>query len=175
MNAIIGRTKRRAETVPAARDAQEANAFLARIGELNRLTLLHEAALAEAIAKAKESTAATVADLTKEADTLGRGLQLWAEANRHLLTDGGKTKTVKLGTGTIAWRTAPPSVKIKGADDVLAHLVEHGMEEFLRRKVEVDKNAMLSMPEAAAKVPGVTIASAGEEFVIEPAGAGEIG
>jgi phage host-nuclease inhibitor protein Gam len=174
MNAITGRTKRKAETVPAARDAAEATAFLARIGELNREVLLQEAALAETISQSKQSTATIVAALTAEADTLGRGLQLWAEANRHALTDGGKTKTVKLGTGTVAWRLAPPAVRIKGADAVLAHLLDQGMEEFLRRKVEIDKTAMLSMPEAAAKIPGVTIASSGEEFVIEPAGAKEI-
>jgi phage host-nuclease inhibitor protein Gam len=175
MNAITGRTKRRAETAPAARDAHEANAYLARIGELQRQALLHEAALAETIARSKESTAAIVADLNAEADLLTRGLQIWAEANRHTLTDGGKTKTVKLGAGTIAWRMAPPAVRIKGQDAVLKWLLENGREEFLRRKAEIDKAAMLSMPETAAEIPGVTIASSGEEFVIEPAGAKEIG
>lgn len=175
MNAITGRTKRRAETVPAARDAEEANAFLARIGELNRQVLLHQGALAESIACAKEATDKIVADLAAEADTLTRGLQIWAEANRHALTDGGKTKTVKLGAGTIAWRTAPPSVRIKGAEAVLAWLIENDRAEFIRVKREIDKAAMLGMPEAAAAIPGVTIASSGEEFVIEPAGAKEIG
>jgi len=175
MNAIPGRTKRKAETARAAQDAEEANTFLARIGELNRLVLLYQGALAESIAKAKEATAAIVVDLTAEADTLGRGLQIWAEANRTALTDGGKTKTVKLGAGTIAWRLAPPAVRIKGQEAVLEYLLAHGREEFLRRKAEIDKTAMLSMPEAAAEIPGVTIASSGEEFVIEPAGAKEIG
>lgn len=174
MNAIT-RTKRRAEAVRAARDIAEANAFLARIGELQRHVALHEAALAESIAKAKEATAAIVADLNAEADRLIRGLQIWAEANREALTNGGRTKTVALGTGTIAWRMSPPAVKLKKAEEVLAYLLEHGIEEFLRRKVEIDKAAMLAMPDRAAEVPGVTIASSGEEFVIEPAGAKEIG
>jgi len=174
MNAIT-RTKRRAEAVPAARDAAEADAFIARIGELQRQVLLHEGALAESIAKAKEATAAIVADLSAEMDRLTRGLQIWAEANRHALTDGGRTKTVKLGTGTIAWRLAPPAVKLTKPADVLAWLLGHEREEFLRRKVEIDKAAMLSMADAAATIPGVTIASSGEEFVIEPAGAKEIG
>jgi phage host-nuclease inhibitor protein Gam len=174
MNAITGRAKRRAETAPAARDAQEADAFLARIGELQRHIALHEAALAESIARAKEATAAIVADLAAEADTLTRGLQIWAEANRHALTDGGRTKTVRMGAGTIAWRLPPPAVTIKGADKVLEHLLENGLEEFLRRKVEIDKAAMLGMPDIAARIPGVTIGSRGEEFVVEPAGAQEM-
>lgn len=165
------RTKRKAETVPAARDQQEANAFLARIGELQRSILVEEAALAETIAAAKEKTAAAVAVLMAEADRLTRGLQIWAEANRHALTDGGKRKTVALATGTIAWRLSPPSVRVKGQEQVLQYLLDRGMEEFLRRKVEIDKAAMLGMPDAAAQIPGVVIASSGEEFVIEP-GAG---
>jgi phage host-nuclease inhibitor protein Gam len=175
MNAITGRTKRKAETAQAPRDLDGANTFLARIGELNRQVLLHQGALAESIAKAKEATDRIVTDLNAEADALSRGLQLWAEANRHSLTDAGKTKTVKLGAGTIAWRLAPPSVRIKKAEAVLQFLLENGREEFIRRKAEIDKAAMLSMPEDAAAIPGVTIASAGEEFVIEPAGQKEIG
>jgi len=174
MNAIT-RTKRKAEAVRAARDTAEANAFLARIGELQRHVALHEAALAESIAKAKEATAAIVADLNAEADGLIRGLQIWAEANREALTNGGRTKTVQLGTGTIAWRMAPPSVRIKGAEAVLEWLIENGRAEFIRTKREIDKAAMLGMPDLAATIPGVTIASSGEEFVIEPAGAKEIG
>lgn len=162
------RTKRKAEAVPAARDAEEANAFIARIGELQRDMLLAETALAETIAKAKDAAAAEVAAFEAECDRLTRGLQLWAEANRHTLTDGGKRKTVALPAGAISWRLAPRAVRLKGAEAVLKYLIENGREEFLRRKVEIDKVAMLSMPEVAEAIPGVTIASSGEEFVIEP-------
>ncbi|MBR0681946.1 host-nuclease inhibitor protein Gam [Roseomonas eburnea] len=168
------RTKRRAEAVPAARDHEEANVFLARIGELQRAVLIEQTALAETIAKAKEAMGNAVAALNAEADRLTRGLQLWAEANRHALTDGGKRKSVSLAAGTISWRLAPPAVRVAQAVDVLQYLLERGMEEFLRRKVEIDKAAMLSMPERAAEIPGVTIASAGEEFVIEATGAREV-
>ena len=169
------RTKRRAETVPAARDQAEAERFIVRIGELQRAMLVENAILAETIAKAKETTAEANAAYQAEADTLVRGLQIWAEANRHALTDGGKRKTVPLAGGTIAWRLAPPAVTIKGAAEVLQYLVEHGLEEFLRRKIEIDKAAMLGLPDRAADIPGVTMGSKGEEFVVEPAGAQEAG
>lgn len=167
------RTKRKAETVAAARDQAEAERFIARIGELHRGMRLNQAALAETIAKAKEAAASAAAELEAEADQLVRGLQIWAEANRHALTDGGKRKTVALAGGTIAWRLAPPAVSIKGAEKVLQYLVENGLEEFLRRKVEIDKAAMLGLPDQAAGIPGVTIGSKGEEFIVEPAGAQE--
>ena len=70
----------------------------------------------------------------------------------------------------------PIPVAVQGRRlQVLAYLVEHGMEEFLRRKIEIDKAAMLGMPDRAADIPGVTIGSKGEEFVVEPAGAQEAG
>ena len=131
--------------------------------------------MAEAIASVKTETDARVSQLDAEENDLSRGLQIWAEANRHALTDGGKTKTVKLGAGVISWRQSPPGVRIKKQDEVLAYLQENGREEFLRRKVEIDKAAMLGMAEVAAEIPGVTIASSGEEFVIEAAGSAEIG
>lgn len=168
------RTKRKAETVPAARDRDEAARFVARIGELDRDIALQEAALAEAYAQAKATTAATVAQHDAERNALTRGVQIWAEANRHALTDGGKSKTVDLGTGTVAWRQGRPSVSIKGAKEVLQQLIDEGREEFLRRKVEIDKAAMLAMPDAANAIPGVRVGSDGEEFVIEAAGAREM-
>ncbi|MBW6399534.1 host-nuclease inhibitor Gam family protein [Roseomonas sp. HJA6] len=168
------RTKRKAETVPAARDQAEAETWISRIGELQRSLVVEQAALAETIAKAKAMTADTVATINAELDALTRGVQIWAEAHRHTLTDGGRRKTVALGTGSVLWRLAPPAVRIKGPDAVLAYLLKHGREEFLRRKIEIDKAAMLGMPGVAGAIPGVTIASSGEEFVVEPAGAKEV-
>ena len=59
------RTKRRAETVPAARDQAEAERFIARIGELQRDLRLENSTLAETIAKAKEATAEAVVELLR--------------------------------------------------------------------------------------------------------------
>ncbi|MFN8996513.1 MAG: host-nuclease inhibitor Gam family protein, partial [Pseudomonadota bacterium] len=147
---------------------------LERIGSIQREIQLNKTALAEAVARVTAEIEASSAKLTEENDRLFRGLQLWAEANRHALTDAGKTKTVRLGNGTIAWRQAPPSVQIKGQEAVLAYLMEKKREEFLRTKVEINREAMLANAEEASKIPGVTIKSAGESFVIEPVGQKEM-
>jgi len=42
------------------------------------------------------------------------------------------------------------------------------LEKFIRVKEEVNKDAMLAEPDQAMKVPGVTIKSGGEDFIIEP-------
>jgi len=167
------KNKRAAETATPPKDRDEAERYLARIGEIQRDAALNKAVLAEAIARVTAEMEEASAKLTEEHDRLFRGLQLWAEANRHALTDGGKTKTVRLGNGTIAWRLAPPSVHIKGQEAVLEYLKENTIG-FLRTKLEINREAMLARPEEAAKIPGVTIKSAGESFVIEPVGQKEM-
>ena len=168
------KNKRAAETATPPKNRDEAEAYLEWIGIYQRQIQLKKIALAEAIANVTAEMEADTADLVKENDRLFRGLQLWAEANRHALTDAGKTKTVRMNNGTIAWRQAPPSVQIKGQEAVLAYLMQENGEEFLRTKVEINREAMLANAEKASKIPGVTIKSAGESFVIEPVGEKEM-
>jgi phage host-nuclease inhibitor protein Gam len=169
----MAKNKRAAETATPPVNRDEAETYLARIGEIQRLTQLNKTALAEAVARVTAEMEASSAKLAEEHDRLFRGLQLWAEANRHALTDGGKTKTVRMANGTIAWRQAPPSVQIKGQEAVLAWLMENTIG-FLRTKVEINREAMLANAEQASNIPGVTIKSAGESFVIEPVGQKEM-
>lgn len=168
------KNKRAAETATPPKNRDEAEAYLERIGSIQREIQLNKTALAEAIANVTAEIEASSAKLAEENDRLFRGLQLWAEANRHALTDAGKTKTVRMNNGTIAWRQAPPSVQIKGQEAVLAYLMEKKGKEFLRTKVEINREAMLANAEQASKIPGVTIKSAGESFVIEPVGQKEM-
>ncbi|MFN7307727.1 MAG: host-nuclease inhibitor Gam family protein [Acetobacteraceae bacterium] len=169
----MAKNKRAAETATPPVNRDEAETYLARIGEIQRLTQLNKTALAEAVARVTADIEAESAKLGEEHDRLFRGLQLWAEANRHALTDGGKTKTVRMHNGIIAWRLAPPSVQIKGQEAVLEYLMNNTIG-FLRTKMEINREATLARPEEAAKIPGVTIKSAGESFVIEPVGQKEM-
>ncbi len=168
------KNKRAAETATPPKDRDEAEKYLARIGEIQRDAALNKAVLAEAIARVTADMEAASAALTEEHDRLFRGLQLWAEANRHALTDGGKTKTVRMGNGSIAWRLAPPSVRIKAPEMALAFLIKNQREEFLRRKIEINREAMLANPDLASETPGVMIRSAGEAFVVETIGQKEM-
>lgn len=165
------RLKRVAETAPVPADSASAAASLARIGAIQRDLTLADAALAETVAKAKEAAEKAAAPLKAEVELLTRGLQIWAEAHREELTQGGRIKTVTLSTGEIAWRSRPPSVRLRDAAAVIETLQRLQMSRFLREKIEVDREAMLREPAAAAAVPGVVIGSAGEEFVVTPASA----
>ena len=163
------RLKRVAETAPVPADITSAAASLARIGAIQRDLTVAEAALAETVARAKEAAEAAAAPLKAELEMLTRGLQIWAEARREELTQGGRTKTVALSTGEISWRARPPSVRLRDQAAVIETLQRLQLSRFLREKIEVDREAMLREPALAATVPGVVIGSAGEEFVVAPA------
>ncbi len=163
------RLKRKSEGVLAPRDDAEADGFLARIGQIQRTCQKAQAEFDEQVAAAKQVMEASLAPQIAEADRLTRGLQLWAEANRDRLTDGGKRKTVAMPAGEIGWRQRPPSVRLSGGvAAIVATLTELGLTRFLRVKTEVDKEAMLREPDAVAQVPGVKIGSEGEDFVVTP-------
>ena len=131
-------------------------------------TRFYQAALDERVTEARQFADAKAAPVEAEIATLTQGLQLWAEANRERLTDGHRRKHVQLAAGRLAWRSRPASVRLKNVDAVLQALKDRQLVQFIRTKEEVDKDAMLRAPEAARAVPGVTIGSEGEEFVVEP-------
>jgi phage host-nuclease inhibitor protein Gam len=56
----------------------------------------------------------------------------------------------------------------RDVDGLIARLKSLGLARFVRTREEPDKEAMLAEPDVARAVPGVRIASAGEDFVIEP-------
>ena len=144
--------------------------MLGRIGELTRDIALREGALSEAVSQLKAEAERNAAQVKAELADLTRGLQIWGEANREALTDGGRTKTVKLANGEIAWRTRPPKVSVTNPDAVLELMASQGLTRFIRTKRELDRERMLQEPAVAGGIPGVRIGSAGEEFVVAPTG-----
>ena len=55
-------------------------------------------------------------------------------------------------------------------DAVIQELQSRGGERFLRKKVEIDKAAILKEPGAILKmgVKGITVSSGGEDFLVQP-------
>lgn len=152
--------------VPQSKD--EARAAVARIGVLNRQIAREQATLNDRVSKLKEAAETATAPLQEEADRLTEGLKIWGEANRRELTGGDKTKTVDLGTGEIKWRLLPPTVSIRGAEAVIEACKRLGLQRFVRTREEPNKEAMRAEAEIARTVPGVSIGSEGEAFVVEP-------
>ncbi|NBB17014.1 host-nuclease inhibitor protein Gam [Caulobacter sp. SLTY] len=175
-------TTRKTKTLakPAAQSREETEALIARIGDLQRDLQRREADHGDAVARLKETAEAAAKPLKEEIAEAEDRVARWCEANREALTKGDKHKTVRLLTGVISWRHRPPKVSIKGRkpEDVVQHLLTPGdaallhlRRLFVRVKYELNKEAMRDHPEDAASLPGVSIGSAGEDFIIEPFGA----
>jgi phage host-nuclease inhibitor protein Gam len=153
--------------VPQSRE--EVARFIARVGALEARLAALKAVADEAVRAAGEALEREAAQPQAELAELRAGVQSWCEAHRAALTRDGRIKTVEFGTGRVMWRLRPPKVAIRGTEAVIAACRSLGMTRFLREKVEINREAMLAEPEAAGAIAGVTIASAGEDFVIEPA------
>jgi phage host-nuclease inhibitor protein Gam len=154
-----------AYAVPA--DALEVNRFIRDIGTHQRERERIEAQMNEELTRIRARYETEAREHSATLDALEAGLRAWCEAHRPELTDGGKTKTHAFAAGEICWKRRAPSVVIADAEKVLAELIKRRLKSFIRVKREINKTAMLSNPEAARKVPGVTI-EAGENFIVTP-------
>jgi phage host-nuclease inhibitor protein Gam len=163
------KTKTRGANLPVPQSRDEAAHYVREIGDLRRAVVRCETAMNDEIALIKEFYDLRAAPMREGIERRVEGLKMWAEANRDALTQNGRTKTVDLGTGQIAWRSRPPKVTIRGGIEMLVETLRRlGLQRFVRVKEEPNREAMLAEPDVARTVPGVAIGSEGEDFVVEP-------
>jgi len=162
------KTKTLGANLPVPQNRDEAARAVREIGDDRRRLARLEADMNDRIAALKQRYEEQAAPINERVEAATEGLKIWAEANRTALTGGDKTKTVDVGTGEIKWRLRPPSVRLKAIDDVIARLRELGLSRFVRTKEEVNKDALLAEPEVARTVTGISIGTAGEDFIVEP-------
>ena len=149
------------------RDRDEADLFIYRIGVKTRARAAMQSELDYMLAELKRRFEENAQPMTVEIDELTEGLQVWCEANRKELLDGD-SKTVKFGNGEVCWRNRPASVTLRGVEKIIEWCRSHRLSRFIRIKREINKEAMLASPKKAEEIPGVTIASAGEDFIVTP-------
>lgn len=145
----------------------DVNRAIAEIGIAQRERDRIQADMNDALAATREGFEAQAAPYAARIKELTAGVQLWCEANRARLTDGGKTKTAKLAAGEVSWRMRPPSVVVRGVDVVLEGLKRLGLNRFIRTKEEINKDAVLAEPEIADQVKGLSVTQ-GEDFIVKP-------
>lgn len=163
-----GKTKTKGVNLPVPQSRDEAAAAIRAIGEDQRELLRIEADMNDALTRIKEEAEHKAAPVRERLEAATEGLKVWAEANRAALTNGNKVKFAELGTGKISWRARPASVSLRKIEEIIARLKAVGLQRFLRVKEEVNKEAMLAEPDVARTVPGVSIGSEGEDFIVEP-------
>lgn len=162
------RIKAPALTAPAPQNRAECAAWIKRLGDEQRHLTKEEAAMNDELAaiterwhEALEARKASILDIQA-------GIQAWCEANKEELTENGKTKTANLITGAVQWRQRPPSCRVTGIAAVIQLLYERKLDRFVRVKEEVNKEAILNEPDAVYGVPGITVVSGIEDFVVTP-------
>jgi phage host-nuclease inhibitor protein Gam len=161
------RLKSPAAAVAVPQSREMAADAIAEIGRISRNLTRLEADMNDELAQVKARHEKNAEPERLQLLALTQGVQTWAEANRADLTQGGKVKTAALTTGEVLWRNRPASVRVTGADSVIAELRRLRLRRFIRVKLEVNKEAILNEPDAVKDVAGISI-SKGEDFVVVP-------
>ncbi|WP_082327494.1 host-nuclease inhibitor Gam family protein [Salmonella enterica] len=138
-----------------------------KIGDIQRELTRIEADANDQIAVIMNQNTPKIEALRAELDVLQKGVQTWCEANRSSITKGS-SKTANLITGEVSWRTKPDSVSIKGVELVLETLKKLKLDRFIRRKEEINKDAILADKKAVENIKGISIVSGKEVFSITP-------
>lgn len=165
------KVKTAAVNVVVPQDDAQARTMIRELGDKGREALRLEAEMNDKLAKIKDEYGAKVEPIDDQIAAMKEGLKIYCEANRDRLTKGGKVKHHRFSTGEISWRVRPAKVTLRGVDAVIEAIKSKGLsKKFLRVKTEVNKDAMLEKDARAkaAAIPGVTIGSDGEDFIVEP-------
>lgn len=152
--------------VPQDRD--EADRMIAMLGEARRDLARREADMNDELAAVKERHERAAAPLKGLAADLMAGIETWCAANRAALTQGGRVKFARFAAGEVKWRVRPPRVTVRAQEQVIAALKGLGLARLVRVTETVNREAILAEPEAVAGIAGISIGSAGEDFVVEP-------
>jgi phage host-nuclease inhibitor protein Gam len=155
-----------AELPPQSRE--DCAAWIKELGDLQRSLARLETGMNDEIAAITQAYQPRIEALKGQISAKQSGIHTFAEAHRDSLTEHGKTKTANLVTGVVQWRVRPPSVMIRGVDNVLDSLKRLGLARFIRVKEEPNKEAMLSEPDVVRGIAGVHIVSGVEDFVVVP-------
>lgn len=153
-------------SIYASQTRADVQADIKTIGDLQRDHTRLSADLNDAIANLTGAAAPQLKALSEQIIRLQNGVHTWCEAHREEIC--GKGKSANLVTGEVSWRQRPPSVRISGMEAVIAWLKQMGMSQFVRTREEVNKEAMLNEADKARAIPGVSIVTGIEDFVITP-------
>ncbi|EDK0891442.1 host-nuclease inhibitor protein Gam [Salmonella enterica] len=146
---------------------EQVSVDIKKIGDIQRELTRIETDANDQIAVIMNQNTPKIEALRAELDVLQKGVQTWCEANRSSITKGD-SKTANLITGEVAWRKKPDSVNLKGVEIVIETLKKLKLDRFIRRKEEVNKDAILADKKAVENIKGITIVSGKETFSITP-------
>jgi phage host-nuclease inhibitor protein Gam len=168
MAAVAKRRIKAPAIVAAPQSRDECAAWICGLGDCQRELARIETVMNDEIGSVTQRYQPVIQALKERIAPQVVGIQTWCEAHRDELTEGGKTKTANLVTGSVQWRQRPPSCVVRGAEAVIETLKRLGLGRFVRSKEEVNKEAILNEPEAVKGVAGMSIVTGVEDFVVTP-------
>ncbi|MES2966339.1 MAG: host-nuclease inhibitor Gam family protein [Patescibacteria group bacterium] len=158
-------------TYPAITTEIEASKIL---GELENLKLKLEHQQVEL----NQSVNKLVIEANKQAEIVTgefaekfNALKDYARKNKQQLTQQGTVRSVTWATGTLGWRNTPAGISIPRSSKDVALIIERLLAakkmKFLRRKWELNIEAMETSPTEAAAIDGINIRAASETIYIK--------
>lgn len=133
-------------TVPAVHSLEAADATMAQIAAKKRELSLLELGLKEDVDRLKLACAESAEPIKQEITSLEQALTLFAETQRAELFT--KRKSIALAFGTLGFQasTSLKTIKKLTWDAVLGLLTANKLDEYVRTKREVDKEALRTAP-----------------------------
>lgn len=160
--------KKNAQSHRVPQNREEAVNMITSIGNNQRERQRLTADMDDEISVIRERYDKQINPLNTEIQELTDGLHTWAEANKDVLTNGGKTKTANMMTGEIKWRMRPMSCKAVRVKEAIEEIKQKGLAKlFIRTKEEINKEAILAAPDKVKGFSWISLEQ-GEDFVIEP-------
>lgn len=146
---------------------EEAARMISAIGRLKRNLDTLKSGFNREVEKLRVALAREVGPLDEEITALLQGLQAFYDANRKTLTGGNQRKTASFPTGEMGKRFSGKKVVVKDEEEAIASCRALGLEEFLRPRVDLDRQALKKDPERAESIQGVSIVQ-DEVFWVKP-------
>lgn len=148
--------------------AEQVQNAIKEIGDISREITRLTTEMNDQIGEISNRYAPKLETLKAELEPIQQAVQEYCEEHRLELTENGKTKTANFITGEVQWRARPPSITIRNKDGVLETLEKLGLTRFIRTKSEINKDALLTEPDVAKGIAGITFKQGVEDFVIKP-------
>jgi phage host-nuclease inhibitor protein Gam len=159
---------------------------VALIASLRRERDTKAADLNERISELQIELAEAIEPFDRKIAHLASGVKYFADQNKAKLLEG-ESKTIKLPTGHLSYRSQPMSVKTKSSTKLVDKILEQNemsdwwakiviklSKVFLRVKLELDKDACLKNKNFAKEKLGIEFNETEEKFYIKPAEMDEI-
>lgn len=119
------------------------------------------------VTKANHEAEDVSEDFAKRFDAL----KTYATKNKPTLTDDGKRRSITWATGTLGWRNTPAGISVPQSAKDIARLIERILTlrrpKFLRRKWELNIEAMEASHDEAVAIDGIKPRTARESFFIK--------